>query len=537
MPTVAYHEYRQDRQKLLISCATIAIALAATAPQKARAQAFQGSPTTAAGTVDYARATPGSETITIGSSTATINWVPSDVEGVGNINFLPVGNTATYQGTTGLSDFTVLNRIVPTNTSRTIELNGTVLSKLSGGAIGGNVWFYSPGGIVIGAQAVFDVGGLLLSSIDLPNGFSTTASSFTASFTKTANNAGNVRILAGAQINARDSYVALVAPRIEQGGNVQVNGSAAYAAAEQLTMTFNQGLFDVAVPLGGGTTDANGIVHTGITGGPANVTPTDNHTIYMVAVPKNQALTMLLGGSVGFAPAAAGATVENGQIFLRSGFAGGGASGGGTGSLAIGSQGAATFTSDVLGQLDGAALIQATSGDVAFDRDLSLTNASGINGGITLSTNNQRRLTVGGDAVLDAAGNIALNALSGSLTVAGTINAVTDGTITLADGNGAGSIGATTMMLFASGITRQADPDVTNLIASLTGDFAAGDISVPGFLSLSADGDLTAGNVSAGTALTLLATGDLTVRDASAATAIFSADGTANFLGTVRAPS
>ena len=283
MSTVAYPEYRQNRQKLLISCATLAIAVAALAPQKARAQAFQGSPTTAAGTVDYARATPGSETITIGSSTATINWAPNDVEGLGNINFLPAGNTATYQGATGLADFTVLNRIVPTNSSRTIELNGTVLSKLAGGATGGNVWFFSPGGIVIGAQAVFDVGGLLLSSIDLPNGFSTNSTGFSAHFANAQTSGGNIKVLSGAQINARNSYVALIGPRIEQGGNVQVSGSAAYVAADEVAMNLNQGLFDIAVPLGKGTSDTNGIVHTGTIGGPANATSSD-HTIYMVAV-------------------------------------------------------------------------------------------------------------------------------------------------------------------------------------------------------------------------------------------------------------
>ena len=39
----------------------------------------------------------------------------------------------------------------------------------------------------------------------------------------------------------------------------------------------------------------------------------------MVAVPKNQALTMLLGGNVGFAPATS-ASVQNGKIVLSSGW-------------------------------------------------------------------------------------------------------------------------------------------------------------------------------------------------------------------------
>ena len=77
--------------------------------------------------------------MTVGSSTATINWAPSDAQGTGNINFLPSGSTATYVGGSGLTDFTVLNRIVPSDATRAIELNGSVLSKLAGGATGGDV--------------------------------------------------------------------------------------------------------------------------------------------------------------------------------------------------------------------------------------------------------------------------------------------------------------------------------------------------------------------------------------------------------------
>src|SRR4051794_5864604 len=320
MTRVAYPVYRAKRHKLLISCATLAITVALT-PQRAWAQAFQGVPTTVAGTVTYDRSKPGVDTITIGSSTATINWAPSDAQGTGNINFLLAGNTATYQGTSSLTNFTVLNRVVPTDPTRTVELNGTVLGKLSDGTTGGNVWFYSPGGILVGSQASIDVGGLLLSSIDMSGSFgATTTTGFPATFAKTQATAGTIKVLPGAQINARNNYVAMIAPRIEQGGNVQVNGSAAYVAADQVTMTMNQGLFDMQVPLGKGTSDGNGVVHTGTTGGSANGAAGDNHTIYMVAVPKNQALTMLLGGSIGFAPAATGATVKNGQIVLSSGF-------------------------------------------------------------------------------------------------------------------------------------------------------------------------------------------------------------------------
>src|SRR4051794_21304447 len=398
MTRVAYPVYRAKRHKLLISCATLAITVALT-PQRAWAQAFQGVPTTVAGTVTYDRSKPGVDTITIGSSTATINWAPSDAQGTGNINFLLAGNTATYQGTSSLTNFTVLNRVVPTDPTRTVELNGTILGKLSDGTTGGNVWFYSPGGILVGSQASIDVGGLLLSSIDMSGSFgATTTTGFPATFAKTQATAGTIKVLPGAQINARNSYVAMIAPRIEQGGNVQVNGSAAYVAADEATMTFSQGIFGISVPLGKGTSDTNGIVHTGTTGGPANISNLDNHRIYMVAVPKNQALTMLLAGSVGFAPPATGATVQNGQIILRAGSAGGGANGSGTGGVNIGSQGTTSFSSAMTGSVDGPSVIGATVGDVTFADDVTLVdNAALGGGGITLLADNGKKLTGSSD--------------------------------------------------------------------------------------------------------------------------------------------
>ena len=67
MSHALYPAYRLKRHKLLVSCATLAITVAVT-PQRAWAQAFQGVPTTVAGTVTYASGTPGSDTITTGSA-------------------------------------------------------------------------------------------------------------------------------------------------------------------------------------------------------------------------------------------------------------------------------------------------------------------------------------------------------------------------------------------------------------------------------------------------------------------------------------
>ncbi|MGN6059172.1 MAG: hypothetical protein ACTHOI_11395, partial [Sphingomicrobium sp.] len=259
------------RKALMMSCASAALATAALWPQAARAQAFQGSITSSTGSVTRSMPSTTTETLTIGTSTATINWSTNPQQGGGPINFLPAGNTATFTSTPGLADYTVLNRILPAG-GQAIALNGHVISTLQGtNATGGNVWFFSPGGIVIGATAVFDVGGLLLTTNNVTN-FGTTATGFNASFATGADLNTKVQIQSGAQINAlqQNSYVAIVAPRIEQGGTVQVNGSAAYVAGQQVSLTMNQGLFDIQVDVG--TNDPNGIVHTGTTGGPANAT-------------------------------------------------------------------------------------------------------------------------------------------------------------------------------------------------------------------------------------------------------------------------
>src|SRR5437763_9168829 len=98
MPRALYRTNRRlKRHKLLVSCAVLAITVALT-PQRAWAQAFQGTPTVASGIVTFNPATPGTETVTVGTATATVNWTPTDTQRTGNINFLPAGNTPTYQG-------------------------------------------------------------------------------------------------------------------------------------------------------------------------------------------------------------------------------------------------------------------------------------------------------------------------------------------------------------------------------------------------------------------------------------------------------
>lgn len=401
---------------LLMSCTAATLAFA---PQGARAQAFQGSISSSTGSVSRAPTTNTTETITIGSAKATINWSPTDTQkGGGAIDFLPNGNSATFTSTPGIADYTVLNRIIPTDSTRPIALNGHVISTLQGtNAIGGKVWFYSPGGIVVGASAVFDVGGLLLTANDVSN-FTTDSNGFSGAFGAATGSASKVQIQSGAQINALQpgSYVALVAPRVEQHGNVRVNGSAAYVAGEKVSLTMNQGLFDIQVFVG--TSDANGVVHDGSTTGPANTAALDNHSIYMVAVPKNQALTMLLGGTVGFD--ATSAAFDNGQIVLSAGYNvsgssfGNAANAGAPANLSIDE---GHFTSNVSGTATGQVLVSGSgTGNIAMASSAHASSASiKFDDNATFHSDGDLSVTdvsAGKTLTLDAGGNLSADHVS-----------------------------------------------------------------------------------------------------------------------------
>ena len=103
-----------------------------------------------------------------------------------------------------------------------------------------------------------------------------------------------------------------------RAATVKVDGSAAYVAGESADHDDEPGPVRHPGRSYGGTDDTNGIVHTGSTTGGDTASLSDNHKIYMVAVPKNQALTMLLGGTVGFDANVAG--YDNGQIVLGAGW-------------------------------------------------------------------------------------------------------------------------------------------------------------------------------------------------------------------------
>ena len=130
---------------------------------------FRGVPDSSAGFTVSRQAN--SDLITINGPTAVIDWTTRDsAPGTGTIDFLPSGRTASFEEASGHSGgFTVLNRAMPSGgTTPAIQLNGHIVSRVRDAddhlVTGGHVWFYSPGGVLVGAGARFDVGSLTISN-------------------------------------------------------------------------------------------------------------------------------------------------------------------------------------------------------------------------------------------------------------------------------------------------------------------------------------------------------------------------------------
>ena len=379
--------------------------------------------------------TPGtsSDVVNVLANSAIINWTTNAAGTAGGqVTFLGTGSQLDF--TSNLTDYTVLNRIFTPTIDAAVRIDGTVNSSAISGSPGGNIWFYSPGGLIIGASSTFNVGSLVLTSSNLNSIGST------MDFTGVAEPDTAVVIEAGAQISALgpNSYFAVVAPRVEQGGTVNVDGSAAYVGAEQAQLTINNGLFDISV--GVGSADANGVVHTGSTTGAAatptinafgQITDADARGIYMVAVPKNTAISMLVGGTIGYQPAMAASLADNGSIILSAGAGtvAGGSLASPTGQVDVANAvpggnvviDGATFTSsaEVFASNDvtlaPSSIAAGSDGRGAYDLDVTAGGNIGLSlaGSDTISVDGDLTLTSGGDIDVD------LTSTSGTLVVGG----------------------------------------------------------------------------------------------------------------------
>lgn len=324
-------QFRKSSSSLLAGACLIALTIGAAATD-ANAQSFQGTPTIEAGGVSFSTG-PNTTEISISTPTAVINWQPNDTSGTGEILFQAQNTTATFRSTGSVVvDFAVLNRILPIDdasnpvNNRPVRFDGNVVS-VAGSAVtqrAGSIWFYTPGGIILGSTSTFDVGSLLLSTSAIANADLFVGNSGSINFTGAITPNSSIVVENGAQVTALNelstsSYLAMFAPSVVQSGTVDVDGSVGYIGGEQGQLQISNGLFGISIKTG--TDDANGVVHTGTTTGDAS-TPVagnpDARAIYMVAVPKNNAITMLLGGTAGYR-AASTAIISNGEVVLSAG--------------------------------------------------------------------------------------------------------------------------------------------------------------------------------------------------------------------------
>lgn len=456
------------KQLLSASGLALATALVAAGPSL-KAQSFNASGTVVGGAASIV-VTPTTTAITVSTPSAVINWTPIDTAATGGpINFQSSGTTATFQNDFNTQNFAVLNRIVPSGSTRPVQFNGDVISQLqivSGQPTrGGTVFFYSPGGILIGGGSRFDVGNLVLTTSDLTFDAAGNFDSNGAYVFRPATVPGaQIVVSNGAQVNApvEGSYIALVAPSVVNNGTIDVNGSAALVAADAATITFSpNGLFDIEVTSGTSATGA-ALTNNGAVGGPAAAGQNFFNRVYMVAVPKNDAITMAIGAgsSLGFDIAGAANAVGN-TIVLSAGHdvVGGEtgvlpSSGGGTGLTSM-TGGDSVFSSAVNARATGTINLEATQPAGMTFAGQAVLRATGGNSSITARAGSFvdfgsflsfSASTTGTAANLNAqGGGVALRALDGGeITVSGSVDLSATGTgaasqiAGISSGNGTG---------------------------------------------------------------------------------------------------
>ena len=528
---MAYSCNRTKGRSKLNASTTSVLALATAmvlAPDCAQAESFLGTPTVTAGS---ATITEGATTtdIAVQTTQVVIDWVPDDTAvGGGNIDFQPVNTTATFTDggvVDGIGYFAVLNRIIPVDPTRMVELNGTITS-LVGSNVGGTIFFYSPGGILIGSSAVINVGSLGLTANDPRVNGGEFINAFNQVEFQQATQAGaTVTTAAGSSIFTGGnsalgfaSYFAMVAPVVQHGGNSFSNTAAAMISADAALITFSpDGLFDIQVTSGtsgtGKTLSVSGNLNTELGG-----------YTYLAAVPKNDAITMAItaGAEVGFDVAQNATAIDASTVILGAGsiISDGNvievispASGSGTVDVEIGAAniagtttiwgtgslkvtGGANFRGTFFGGVQGTIDLLADTDDLNFGSTVSLDvgtfsgtavdNSPDIASDITVIASNGNSISVDGGLSLRTLGG------RGQLTLGPSGKDGTGGDITFtADG---GSIGVNgNLTLISSGLGRLAATGGTS------GDGIGGDVVVTA---------INGGEISAAAAMTVQSFGN-----------------------------
>jgi hypothetical protein len=515
---------RLQRLARLAGASPAALALALSAVP-AMAQSFDATGNVVSGLANITTGANLTE-VTIDSPEVVINWFPNDVSNSGPILFQPGGTTAIFDTflSSNVNDYTVLNRIFPRDAvgapiNQPVRFEGTVESRVQGVAGRGSLWFYSPTGIIVGNGAAFNVGSLLLTTADIDTAGGLYGPGGVIRMAGPAAPASFVQVNATANLvggaGGGPSYIAMVAPRVVQSGTINAGGQVALVAAEAADITIGTGLLDIVVSQG--SADANGIVHSGTTTGAASTGLADVQQIQFVAIPKNTAMTMLLSGSIGYAPAAS-ALDDGSAIILSAGVAPyvpQATQDLGLGNISVGN---AEFRNAVTGDATNTIDILPTGGLVDFQANATLTAGLAINAiaedgeaiqGAANIVLRARRAGAGGTITLRALGG----ALPGVIAAAGSLvadgngfhgatppvtgpNSLGGAIIVEADG---GEISATDMTFSASGFGGEGlDSGGNGTGGSVTATISNGGTLTAGLLSLEADGGGGNGNGIAG---------------------------------------
>ena len=458
MRKVAFDTLAADRrglqplQRSMVSAIAIATMLAIPLRTPALAQGFVGT-----GTARFGADIGANDQITINGSTAVIDWAVPTQGGSAPVDFLPQGQTVTFDGET---NYTVLNRVFVTGEAgRDIAIRGTVNSLVgtSSQVPGGAVWFYSPGGILVGGTATFNVGSLLLTTGD-PSTSGGDSLNPGGTFTMNTTGATNgVRISSGATINATNvlngngNYVAIVSPIVEQSGTVNVNGTAAYVAAESVDLRINDGLFDIVINTGSDTA----VEHDGTTQWQNSSNDEINRRVFLVSVPKNDAITMALApGKLGFDTAVSASRADDGSIVLSAGY---NIDGGALGTLADATNASikidgGAFNANVSAKATYDTIAASTTSTAKFAGDVSLFGRHSARIG---ARENGVTMTIGGDLIVDSSvestGSPVIGGMAsalaengGTLSVAGSLNVRANASGLVDDGQGSFSVVAAT---------------------------------------------------------------------------------------------
>lgn len=412
------------RRRLLVSSSVGLLLSISVGSLQAAAQSFQGTASVVAGAASVSTSA-NSTTIVLSAPSSVIDWTPTDrSSGPSPVNFQLAGTTATFTNDPQLTNgFAVLNRILPADPSRAVALNGTTLARLqsASGTIGrgGTIFFYSPGGILVGGTAVIDVGRLGLTSAPLEVDSAGTFLTDTglARFT-TANPGTQVSIAKGARLTASD-FVAVVAPVVTNNGVINGGKSTALVAADAARITFSpSGLFDIEVEAGSsGLGDVLGVGGT-ITGS-ASPSPGEAHRVYLVAVPRNAAITMAIssGTTLGFDIAGAAnldgnaVVLSAGQDIVSGNVAAARSPGGGSGAVDV-AIGAMTATSSLSVGATGGVTLGAANMTSRFHGNLAVESQASITTLGTLASSGHGAATT---ISLAAAGDVTVEAVNAAV--------------------------------------------------------------------------------------------------------------------------